>query len=77
MDITDTQQGKAIISSLKMAELDQRTTPFFWDCNCDDNSIHSKQSAWCPECGAKRDESPDSRVVEVVYALTVAPQMLA
>jgi hypothetical protein len=45
------------------------TTPLFWDCDCDDNFIRTASEADCLFCGAKRDESPDSRLNEVIRML--------
>jgi len=41
------------------------TTPDFWDCECEEDFIHSSADEACPTCGARRDEQPDSRVNEV------------
>jgi hypothetical protein len=45
------------------------TTPLFWDCNCDDNYIRPTGAVDCLFCGAQRDESPDSRLNEVIRML--------
>ena len=49
------------------------TTPFFWDCGCQKNYIHSKAETVCEVCGAKYAESPqdypDSGVNEVIKML--------
>jgi hypothetical protein len=42
-----------------------RCTAHFWDCECESHYIHPASALACPLCGATRDESPDSRVVEV------------
>ena len=41
------------------------TTPDFWDCECSEKFIHSRQVERCAHCGAHRDEQPDSRLFEV------------
>ena len=40
-------------------------TDDYWDCECDENYIHSKTELSCPKCGALAEEQPDSRVDEV------------
>jgi hypothetical protein len=42
------------------------TTPLFWDCECMEDYIHPASESRCLRCGAARDESPDSRVREVL-----------
>lgn len=37
----------------------------YWDCNCKDNYIHSKNHSVCPVCGADQEEAPDSIVEEI------------
>lgn len=34
--------------------------PDFWDCECETSFIHSKDIPSCPQCGALREEQPDS-----------------
>ena len=42
------------------------TTIHFWDCSCEKGYIHSKSLLHCPKCGDTQDDSPDSRVTEVI-----------
>jgi len=42
------------------------TTVFFWDCDCYVNYIHPKTQTHCNKCGAYADDSPDSRIEEVI-----------
>ena len=42
------------------------TTPLFWDCECEENYIHSCTEETCPACGTTREEAPDARVNEVI-----------
>ena len=42
------------------------TTPLFWDCECEENYIHSFTEENCPACGATCEEAPDARVHEVI-----------
>ena len=44
-----------------------RTTSDYWDCECLYDYIHSSEEDECPKCGARRDESPDATVEEVVH----------
>ncbi len=44
---------------------DITTNESFWDCDCDENYIHSKSMASCPMCGINESEAPDSREDEV------------
>lgn len=41
------------------------TSDDFWDCECDENYIHSKLIYHCPECGAEQDDQPDARIEEI------------
>ena len=45
------------------------TTEDFWDCECEENYIHSKAEYKCDKCGFLHHEMPDSRVNEVIYSL--------
>jgi threonine synthase len=40
-------------------------TPDYWDCECVNNFIHSKEKSFCKVCGSFADEQPESRVNEV------------
>ena len=42
------------------------TTSLFWDCQCEENYIHSLTEESCFACGATREEAPDARVNEVI-----------
>ena len=37
----------------------------YWDCECQENYIHSKSKELCPICGVNREDQPDSLVKEV------------
>lgn len=41
------------------------TTEEFWDCECEENFMHSKKIPDCLICGARQEDQPDSRVSEV------------
>ena len=41
------------------------TTPLFWDCECEEDYIHSCLDEACPVCKAMQEESSDARVDEV------------
>lgn len=41
------------------------TTSRYWDCECEMNYIRPRSARRCPQCGARRDDSPDARRVEV------------
>jgi len=45
------------------------TTSLFWDCECDDDFIHSIHTWQCRRCYATQDEQPDSRLDEVAARL--------
>jgi len=50
------------------AELEKRkgqTTRDYWDCQCEGFHLHSKNQDKCPDCGARREDSPDSHAVKV------------
>ena len=42
------------------------TTTHYWDCECKENYIHKSYFKECKLCGALRDESPDSHLIEVL-----------
>jgi len=44
-----------------------KTDPRFWDCECSDHYIHSKNHTVCNKCGAESKDQPDSRVEELDY----------
>jgi hypothetical protein len=53
-------------------------TPLFWDCECVEEYIHPASDAFCYRCTAKRGESPDSRVTEIIkYADTLPKGLVA
>ena len=41
------------------------TNDNFWDCDCENNYIHTKSTRLCPHCNAESDEQPDSHQSEV------------
>lgn len=45
------------------------TTPFFWDCECEDDYIHSKAEMVCQVCKCVSFDQPDSRLNEVIEFL--------
>ena len=47
-------------------EIDIKTTEKYWDCECKENYIHSKEQKVCFNCGAIVDNQPDSRIDEVI-----------
>lgn len=47
-----------------------QTTDLYWDCECTEHFIHPKDCPKCKICGAVREDQPDSRVPEVVAALS-------
>ncbi len=46
-----------------------KTTPQFWDCECQTNYIHPSSQDRCAACGARREDQPDARVNEVKLLL--------
>ena len=43
----------------------------YWDCECEDNYIHSNDEDTCNKCNAEKEEQPNSRQCEVEYYLTL------
>ena len=41
------------------------TTENYWDCECEQDYIHSKNEQLCSRCYVIPDDQPDSRVAEV------------
>lgn len=56
---------KAYESGINQGSSKEITSDCFWDCECDERYIHLKSEPMCPVCGAKADESPDSRFDEI------------
>ena len=46
-----------------------KTNPNYWDCECDEWYIWSREIPFCLICGAHQDEQPDSRQCEVEEVL--------
>jgi hypothetical protein len=44
-----------------------KTNPNFWDCRCESDYIHRKEFDYCPICGARKSDAPDSLASEVRY----------
>jgi len=48
-----------------------KTTPLYWDCECEYNYIHEKsKKPFCPVCNTHHDDQPDSRPFEVALLLS-------
>ncbi len=67
----------------RMEPANLQTTPEFWDCECDDapggkpgSYIHPASEPTCAKCGSHKDESPDSRVDEVIKLLGITPTQI-
>ena len=41
------------------------TTSLYWDCDCSGDYIRRADMLMCEDCGAFRDEAPDSRLNEM------------
>ena len=52
------------------------TTPLFWDCECEDDYIHSASEPICYRCQTEREESPDARALEVLKYEDLLPEAL-
>ena len=63
---TSAYKNKALVLPTNDDEV--QTTPYFWDCECEDKFIHPKSVDMCLACGAASGNQPDSRVSEVVSA---------
>jgi len=42
------------------------TVDEFWDCDCDEDSIRPKSEPHCQKCNCTADDSPDSRLHDVL-----------
>ena len=49
------------------------TTSMFWNCECPDNSVHSKDQEQCQRCGAAAKDRPESRISEVLQLFSETP----
>ena len=52
------------------------TTDLFWDCSCESDYIKFHTQKKCRKCGFGKDDSPDSRLVEVVDKLIENSELL-
>lgn len=43
----------------------------FWDCECDEDFIHSRFREFCIRCGSLRSEQPNSRANEVSHFVSI------
>ena len=41
------------------------TSHLYWDCDCPQNYIRPRSMNMCEDCGALKDDSPDSRLSEI------------
>jgi hypothetical protein len=46
--------------------MNEITTDLFWDCDCDDDYIHTKTQMECPVCKVTQEDAPDSMKDEVI-----------
>jgi hypothetical protein len=74
LQITQLRAGLMSLSNLaasikeQMDKLDCITTIQYWDCECETDYIHPRSQDNCEKCKATREDSPDSRVLEVYEA---------
>ena len=55
---------------MKTSKIEQLTTHRdYWDCECEQNYIHSKDVDECKVCGSLWEEQPESRTSEVYEQL--------
>ena len=50
-----------------------KLTSLFWDCECEHRFVHRAHEIVCPQCGARREDQPDSHIAEL---LTYFPEIL-
>lgn len=46
------------------------TTELYWDCLCPERYVHLKNVAVCWQCHARREDRPQSKVIEVLDQLS-------
>ena len=51
------------------------TNPDYWDCECDEWYIWSKEVPFCLICGAHQEDQPDSRQDEVEEVLNAKSKL--
>ena len=51
--------------------LSENLSDEYWDCECEENYIHSVKSEFCRECGSLRENQPNSRSEEVIAMLVL------
>lgn len=42
------------------------TTKYFWNCECERDYIHPRNTGFCDKCKTRREYQPNSRIDEVV-----------
>ena len=49
------------------------STSMFWNCQCDFNSVHSRDQLRCDRCGAAAESSPESQISCVAQLFSQTP----
>lgn len=51
---------------LPEVEASAETTKYFWNCECERDYIHPRNTGFCDKCKTRREYQPNSRIDEVV-----------
>ncbi len=56
---------------------DEVTSPYYWDCECEVDYIHSYKTSQCWKCGVRKHGQPNSIKIEVEkFGFQINPQKI-
>lgn len=64
-DLPEAEASAERISSVVRSNATQ-TTKYFWNCECERDYIHPRNTGFCDKCKTRREYQPNSRIDEVV-----------
>ena len=64
-DLPEAEPSAERISPVVRSNATQ-TTKYFWNCECERDYIHPRNTGFCDKCKTRREYQPNSRIDEVV-----------
>ena len=64
-DLPEAEASAERISPVVRSNATQ-TTKYFWNCECERDYIHPRNTGFCDKCKTRREYQPNSRIDEVV-----------
>jgi len=64
-DLPEAEASAERISSVVRSNATE-TTKYFWNCECERDYIHPRNTGFCDKCKTRREYQPNSRIDEVV-----------